>query len=474
MVSKLWLSVLLLCVGFAEITEEDDVWVLDEGNFQEALDSQPDILVEFYAPWCGHCKKLAPEYAKAAKRLKENDPPIRIAKVDATVNSNLANKYEVRGYPTIKYFINKNPTDYSGGRTEDSIVSWVLKRAGPAFTIIDSLADLQKKIENEKVVAVLFADKDAAEASVFEYSAKNIEGANFYQVTDQSIADEYKVTKPKVIVFKAFDDGRSDYEGSFNTYDLTKFVDKNTRPWVMPFDDSAIEFIFQKQNPGFFFLRSEADKDNFEKSIQEIAKDLQNDLAFTFADLSVEVNKRLADFMGVTPEQQPTAIILDPQAGFQKFKLEAEATAESLRQFAMDWKQKVLSPFLKSEEIPANDYEKDVRVLVGKNFKEVVYDSTKDVLVEFYAPWCGHCKKLAPEYEKLGGMVKDIDSVIVAKIDSTANEVEGINIRGFPTIKFFPAKDKTPKEYEGERTAEALFDFIKTNANMPIEVRSDL
>jgi len=55
---------------------------------------------------------------------------------------------------------------------------------------------------------------------------------------------------------------------------------------------------------------------------------------------------------------------------------------------------------LKSEEIPAHNDE-PVKVLVGKNFEEIVYDETKDVLVEFYAPWCGHCKSLAPKYDEL-------------------------------------------------------------------------
>ena len=92
-----------------------------------------------------------------------------------------------------------------------------------------------------------------------------------------------------------------------------------------------------------------------------------------------------------------------------------------------------------------------VKVVVGTTFDEIVNDPENDVLIEFYAPWCGHCKSLEPKWKKLGKKLKKSKGIVIAKMDATANHVpKTYKVEGFPTIYLALKDDKAnPVVFEG-------------------------
>jgi len=103
--------------------------------------------------------------------------------------------------------------------------------------------------------------------------------------------------------------------------------------------------------------------------------------------------------------------------------------------------------------------------LTPDNFDSVV-DGSKNVFVEFFAPWCGHCKNLAPVYEEVGDAFAKESEVVIAKVDADAHKDLGsrFGVSGFPTLKFFKKGSKTPSDYSGGRSASDITDFVNKEA----------
>ncbi|KAA0170780.1 hypothetical protein FNF27_06478 [Cafeteria roenbergensis] len=460
----------------AEIEEEDDVLVLTSDNFQEALDQYDPLLVEFYAPWCGHCKRLAPEYAKAASELLSNDPPLRIAKVDATISNELATKFGVQGFPTMKFFRGGQPQEYGGGRTASEIVDWVKRKSGPAFKhVADAAEATEFKGSSSVTVFGFFAAAEGTNFEAFASAAAASDDVSFAVVTDADVRTALGVTgtDDTVVLFKDFDEGQADFEGDLSSAsDISDFVGTHRLPLVTTFTSEVAPAIFGGPIKVHVLIMADGEMEDFEAlkaNWAESAKEFRGKALFIWVPPSEE---RILSYFDVTEADLPTAVVVTMPEGaaMQKFPFSGSLAGPALGEFTGSVLKGDVKPTLKSEEPDASDLEGPVVVVKGKSFRDIVYEEGKDVLVEFYAPWCGHCKSLAPIYEELATNFASNDKVVIAKMDATANEIdeEGVTVRGFPTLYFFPAaakgEKKVPMEFSGARDLDGLTKFIKTNA----------
>ena len=174
----LFLSLIILsfCAEEEEFPLENDITVLTEATFDKALEKYEHILVMFYAPWCGHCKKFKPELEKAAAVLRKEN--LIVAKVDATAEKKLAEKYGVRGYPTVKFFKKGVATDYTAGRKEQDVINWVRKKSGPPTKVLKTVDEVEK-FQKENDVCVIYFGKDDEDKKVYESVALKVEDFPF-------------------------------------------------------------------------------------------------------------------------------------------------------------------------------------------------------------------------------------------------------------------------------------------------------
>jgi protein disulfide-isomerase A6 len=104
-------------------------------------------------------------------------------------------------------------------------------------------------------------------------------------------------------------------------------------------------------------------------------------------------------------------------------------------------------------------------LLNEETFEQQVVQSGKNALIKFYAPWCGHCKRLAPVWDELGSAYAGSNSVVIGKVDCTADDSKDLcnkhEVQGYPTLKYFVDGDKTGEPYNGAREFDALDTFVK-------------
>eukprot|EP00612_Vaucheria_litorea_P007495 CAMPEP_0171471622 /NCGR_PEP_ID=MMETSP0946-20130122/812_1 /TAXON_ID=109269 /ORGANISM="Vaucheria litorea, Strain CCMP2940" /LENGTH=479 /DNA_ID=CAMNT_0012001143 /DNA_START=9 /DNA_END=1448 /DNA_ORIENTATION=+ len=452
---------------FATTYEKDgDVLVLTDDTIADAIKENEFLLVEFYAPWCGHCKTLAPEYSKAATTLAGLDTPISIAKVDATAETKSAADYGVRGYPTLKWFVNGEDTEYTGGRTADSIVSWIKKKTGPPCKRLEDNDGLDSFKEGADVVVVAFLDSDSTDFATFEKVARGVEDVEFGQASSD-VAKAAGEAAGSIVLFKKFDEGKAVFSGEVTDEAVKEFIQGNSVPLVSTFSQETAPKIFGSgvENHFLYFNKAGADShDGIFEELKKAAVDFKGKTLFVYVPSSED---RVMSYFGFKESELPKGILVAMGEGdMKKFGFDQELTADNIKAHVAAYHAGDLKPTLKSEDIP-EDNSGSVQVLVGKNFEEVALDESKDVFVEFYAPWCGHCKALTPTWDELGDKFAKQDSVVIAKIDATANDVDHpkINVRGFPTLIFFPAGGKDPVTYEGGRDIDALTKFVTDNAS---------
>jgi protein disulfide-isomerase A1 len=455
-----------LMAAFAAVVSADsDVAQLTEATFGEFVGENNLVLAEFFAPWCGHCKALAPEYEEAATSLKEKN--IKLAKIDCTEEADLCKTYGVEGYPTLKVFRGlENISPYNGQRKAAAITSYMVKQSLPAVSILEKETLEEFKTADKVVLVAYIAADDKASNETFSKVAESLRDTYLFGgVNDAALAEAEGVKAPAIVLYKAFDEGKNVFSEKFDEEAILDFAKVASTPLIGEVGPETYSGYMSAGIPlAYIFAETPEERTELGQAVRPIAEKFKGKI--NFATIDAKAFGAHAGNLNLKTDKFPSFAIQDVVKN-QKFPYdqEAEITHDLIAKFVEDFDAGKIEPSIKSEPIPETQ-EGSVTVVVAHNYNDVVLNNDKDVLIEFYAPWCGHCKALAPKYEDLASQYAESefkDKVVIAKVDATLNDVPD-EIQGFPTIKMYPAGGKdSPITYQGSRTVEDLIDFIKDN-----------
>ena len=217
-----------------------DVVTLTDANFDQ-LTASGSWLLEFYAPWCGHCKALAPTWEKAATELRHAHPAIRLGTVDCTAQTTIASRYSIRGYPTIKFLRGGAMRPYTGGRSLSDITAFAKRMTEPAVREVVGAEEVESVVGKEGAVFVLLGggrgQQAGALAKTFGEVAFAQQGnAAFLHLPNPPPAalSQYgaKANTPTIVYLSRGQEQPELLTGDVSASELTRFVQERRIPLV--------------------------------------------------------------------------------------------------------------------------------------------------------------------------------------------------------------------------------------------------
>ncbi|KAF8404228.1 hypothetical protein HHK36_009110 [Tetracentron sinense] len=233
-------------VSSPEFSADGTVLELDDSNFDSAISAFDFILVDFYAPWCGHCKRLSPELDAAAPVLSRLKEPIVIAKVNADKFTRLASKYEIDGFPTLKLFMNGVPIDYFGPRKADLLVQFLKKIVVPDVSLLESDSAISNFVETAGTHFPIYIGFGLNESMISEFAIKYKKKAWFSMAKGFSeevlvLHDFDKV--PALLSLHPSHNEQSVFYGPFEDDFLEDFIKQNLLPMAMPINYDTLKLL---------------------------------------------------------------------------------------------------------------------------------------------------------------------------------------------------------------------------------------
>jgi len=365
--------------------EPSEVVHLTDDTFHDFVSEHGSVLVMFYAPWCGHCKKAKPQFVAAAAKMKEEGIEGKLAGVDCTLESGLATKYEVKGYPTIKYF----------------------KNGEMAF-------DAGQAREEGEILKFMRDPKEPPPPPPPEKPWSE-EASEVHHLTEETFKPFLKKKKHVLVMFYAPWCGHC----------------KKAKP---EFTAAAADF---SDNAKVEFVAVDCTTDNSVCSAYDVR-------GFPTLKYFHYLNKETKNYDGGRTKKDFVNFMTDPLSPFAGQPPPPPTPEEQ-------W-----------ADIDGSLYVKHLRTA---DFAE--YTKHKDtVLVMFYAPWCGHCKKMKPDYAAAARQLTEEGVVhVLAAVDATAETGLGqqYEVRGYPTLKLF-RRGVVLEDYNGGRGKKELVEYIRKKA----------
>ncbi|XP_074063234.1 protein disulfide-isomerase-like protein of the testis isoform X2 [Macrotis lagotis] len=414
------------------IQEEKNLLVLTAQTLGRVLNETRFLMVEFYNPLSRQSQNLIKEMGRAVDIMGKENTGVLFGKVNITSEKLLEQEFAIKDVPMVKLFVEgqrQQPIDCRGVIEAAALVAWLRNQIKLSTVLFTSREQIKTFVRSRKLTVIGF-----------------FEGV--------------------IVHFEECEEDRHILR------DLSKIIKFFTMDLVIEYSVETMDQIYDMHIRNHILLFISKNSTEFGALVQvfeSVAQEFKNKIIFLIVNTDEVDNTHVLEYFQISSWDIPGIRILNVTKNMRYRMPAEEITFKNMNSFCENFLNGLAKQQLPSENIPKDWDTKPVKVLVGKNFKEVVFSHKRNAFVMFYAPWSYECKTLLPILEELGKKYHYHESVTIAKIDITANDIHQTFLEKYPFFKFFPAKTDLVVPYNGEYTLDAFIDFVEKEVKFQME-----
>ena len=395
-------ELIVLTLFSFSLTKCQEVIILTDATFEKAIYEHELIMVKYFAPWCGHCKKAAPEFIKAAQIAHEEGIPCTFADLDTTENLIIKEKFNVSSVPTIILFIKGTAIEYNGGRETQKFLNFIHLQTHP-LEVLRTKEQIKDKLEElDELSMFIFGGKESDVRRVGEMSAKILNKIKFYALEDNELlsAFEESGSTPRAILMKDYDQKKTVLMDSKYTEEgIKQFILDNSEHSVIPFSVAHLHSnILENGTAVGVILFLDGKNKSIEDEFSLVAfQNKGSQDAFWTADVNDVSSTMLSAHFRIDKTTLPQIEILYGNKTLRqiyRYKQDLNIypfTSSGISSFYKDYKNGKIPRYLRSEPVLPHQ-EGPIRKIVGESYKKEIIQSGKDAIVYIHAPSCIPCK----------------------------------------------------------------------------------